>query len=111
MLKILVLTSVCFAITGCAATAVTKNASKVMLYSSSQFSLLEKCKKLGPITGSGSGWKPRWSDDGWAGVAEDAKNDLRENAAKKYGADSVALIGLDKQSSSVVAQGIAYKCY
>ena len=96
-------------VVGC--TAVTKEASQVTLYKTSQSNALEECKRLGPVTGSGSGWKPRLSYDSWEGVGEDAKNALRTNAAKKYGADAVMLVGLDKQLTSVVAQGVAYKCF
>ncbi len=99
----------CISIFGC--TAVTKEASQVMLYNSSQSNALEECERLGPVTGSGSGWKPRLNYDSWDGVGEDAKNALRVSAATKYGADSVMLVGLDKHLTSVVAQGIAYKCF
>ena len=109
MIKNTTAITICCALIGC--TAVTQQASQVMLYNASQSELLEKCERLGPVTGSGSGWKPRLNYDSWSGVAEDAKNDLRANTKTQYGGDAVVLIGLDKQLTSVVAQGIAYKCF
>lgn len=93
---------------GC--TVVSKKASRVIFYPE-YTTQLDGCEKLGPVTGRGSGWKPRISYDSWQGVAEDAKNDMRENAYEQYQADTVVLVNLDRMSTSVVAQGVAYRCY
>ena len=92
------------------ATAVTEEASRVMLYNSNTGDFIKDCERLGAVTGEGSGWKPRLSDDSWSGVTEDAKNDLRKNAYEQYKADSVILINVDRKLTSIVAQGIAYRC-
>lgn len=112
MIRELLIVSTSLAVSGCVTvTAVSKEASEVMLYGSNQTAALEDCERLGPVRGSGSGWKPRLDFSSWEGVAEDAKNSLRVSAAKKYGADSVMLVGLDKQLTSVVAHGVAYRCF
>ncbi|MEA2029133.1 MAG: DUF4156 domain-containing protein [Campylobacterota bacterium] len=112
-IKVLGIATVAMMLNGCVSvTGVTKEAGEITLYDGSQAGLLKECKRLGKVTGHGSGMKIRVFNDGWSGVREDAKNDLRVNAKKKYGADSVVLISFDKGAfSGITAHGIAYKCH
>ena len=49
----------------------------------------------------------------WDDVRQQAENNLRANAVKKYGnkVDSVAIINVDRYTTKLVAQGLAYKCF
>jgi hypothetical protein len=88
--------------------AMTPQAANIMLHS--QISTqLDGCTKLGPISGEASGWEHL----DWASVEQQAKNNLRDNAAKKFGdrVDSVALINTDRYSTKIVANGLAFKCF
>lgn len=86
----------------------TPRAAKIMLHT--QISTqLDSCKKLGPVTAEASAWEKL----DWATVEQQAKNNLREAAAAKYGdeVDAVALINVDRYATKVVANGIAFKCF
>lgn len=90
-------------IQGCA--TITPEAETVMVHSQVS-NLLDDCERLGNVSATVSGW----SKGTWGDVYQQAKNDLRDQAYKKYGADTVAIINSDKQGSSVTMQGIAFKC-
>lgn len=70
---------------------------------------LDNCTKLGPVSAEASGWEKL----SWDEVEQQAKNNLRANAVKKYGdkVDSVALINMDRYATKIVAHGIAFKCF
>lgn len=95
--------SVIATLNGCA--TLSPEASNVMVYNQ-QTTLLDTCKRLGPVSATASAWS-KWD---MQQTAEQARSDLRKEAFERYGADSVAIINIDKHLTSVTAQGIAFKC-
>jgi len=86
----------------------TQRAAEIIVHS--QISTqIESCKRLGPITAEASA---RGQLD-WPSVEQQAKNNLREKAAEKYGeqVDSVAVINMDRYTAKMVANGLAFKCF
>jgi hypothetical protein len=92
--------------TGCV--SMTPKGAKIMLHSQIS-SQLDSCTKLGPVISEASAFKQMT----WAAVEQQAKNNLRDAAARQYGdrVDTVALINLDSYNTKVVANGIAFKCF
>lgn len=96
-----------FVFTGCA--SITDDARKVMVLSQMS-TLVEGCKKLGPVT-SEVQVAGKWSE---ADALQQAKNNLRDEAAKRYQADTVVVLNSDQFgvmfSRAVEVQGMAFKC-
>lgn len=100
---------------GCATSTITPDAQRVALHT--QLSgVLSGCKKMGsvvsevPLKGFAS-----LLDDAIRNAKQQAINDLRDAAYKKYQADTVALVNVDTIGNSlsadkVVAHGLAYIC-
>jgi hypothetical protein len=101
---LLILASV--ACTGCV--TMTPRAGQIMLHSQMS-TLLDKCKKLGPVSAEASAW----TQIDYASVDQQAKNNLRDKAAEIYGAevDSVVVINVDRYGTKSVASGVAFKCF
>lgn len=91
------------AVAGCV--SISPEAQKVMLHSSSS-TIVDDCKRLGPVTGEASLWSVMTVAEGY----QQAKNKLRENAYWQYGADTVVMVNTDQYATRVVAQGVAFKC-
>jgi len=95
-------------ISGCAAT-LSPDAQKVVIHTQLS-SVLSECEKLGNVTGV------YISSGGQSEIArEQSINNLRDQAYKKYHADTVALANIDVIdngfiSVKYVAQGLAFKC-
>ena len=103
-MKIFIFTiCIVFSLSGCV--SMTPEAAKIMLHSQMS-TLLDSCKKLGPVGGEASGW-PHSS------LEQQAINNMRDNAAKKFGdnVDSVALINTDEYAYKIIVSGIAFKCF
>jgi len=90
-------------IQGCA--TITPEAQNVVVHSQVS-NLLDDCKRLGSVSATVSGW----SKGTWEDVHQQAKNDIRDQAFRKYGADTVAIVNTDKYATSITVQGIAFKC-
>ncbi|MEX2163796.1 MAG: hypothetical protein WD823_06085 [Sulfuricaulis sp.] len=77
-------------------------AAKIMLHRQVS-TQLDNCMKLGPVSAESGAWD----------LPEQAINNLRANAVKKYGdkVDSVALINVDSYLTKTVAHGLAFKCF
>lgn len=88
-------------LTGCV--TVSPEAEKVQVHSQVS-TLLDSCKKLGPVTGSGS------RAIAYRHAVETAKVKLRE-AAYHAGGDTVAIVNQDTHLGEVRLQGVALKCY
>lgn len=91
----------------CATKTISVEASNVQVHQQGS-TLLSDCKKLGPVTGSGS--KPLGNAIGSSGAIREAVGELREATYAKFG-DSVAVINKEESVSSVRMMGIAYKCF
>jgi len=87
-----------------ACVTVPPEAARVQLHSQMS-SLLQDCRRLGPVRGSGSRIISKEN------ALEKAKVQMRKQAATKYGADSVALINIDPYWNEIVANGVAFDCY
>ncbi|MEW6521484.1 MAG: DUF4156 domain-containing protein [Thermodesulfobacteriota bacterium] len=94
---------VTFMVQGCA--TITPEAKKVVVHSQVS-NLLDDCERLGNVSATVSGW----SKGTWEDVHQQAKNDIRDQAFRKYGADTVAIVNTDKYATSITVQGIAFKC-
>jgi hypothetical protein len=106
MKTVALLCLVSFGLAGCV--SMTPRAQQVQLLSSDSDQLAH-CKELGPLSADASGLTQMNPDD----VDQQAKNNLRDAAAAKWGAgvDSVVLTGVDRKTTKAVANGVAYKCH
>ena len=91
------------AVAGCV--SMSPEAQRVIMHSSSS-TIVGDCSRLGSVTGEASLWNVMTIAEGY----QQAKNNLRENAYRQYQADTVVLVNIDQFTTSVVAQGIAFKC-
>src|SRR5262245_36876028 len=106
MLPALALFLLALPFSGCANT-MTPEAANIMVHTQMS-TMLDRCKQLGPVSAEASALGT-WT---WQQVESQATNNLRDTAAKRYAsADSVAVINMDRYSMSVVAKGIAYRCF
>lgn len=88
---------------GCSNIVLTEKAQKVQLHNQTS-SLLDKCKKIGPVDAVGSAM---WTvEDG----IEEAKIGIREKAFD-MGADTAVFLNLDHTFGEIHIQGMALKCY
>ncbi len=88
---------------GCA--QITPEAQTVMVHTQIS-SLLQDCERLGNVT-SNVGFIERF--DGKS-REQQAKNNVRDEAFHKYGADTVAIVNVDYFTTSVTVQAIAFRC-
>ncbi|NLY13305.1 MAG: DUF4156 domain-containing protein [Gammaproteobacteria bacterium] len=96
---------VSFAIALSACATVSPQGSSVMVVSQ-ESRLLEGCEQLGPVSVKSSAWT-KWDA---SQTNQQARNDLRELAFARYGADTVAILTLDNNFTSATAEGMAFKC-
>jgi len=92
------------AVAGCTTTSAPE-AENVALYEN-MGNIAQRCKQMGPVSTEVSLWKMPTIDAGHM----QAENNLRADAFKQYGADTVVLNNMDTFITKVVAQGIAFKC-
>lgn len=87
--------------------SLTPRAQSVQLYAADA-PALASCRKLGRIKAEVSGF----SQLNWDNVDAQAKNDLRDAAAAKWGdaVDAVALVTVDHSTTEATANGIGYLC-
>lgn len=94
-------------LTACA--TMTDEAAGVVVHSQMS-NLLNDCKRLGDVSSTVN--VIEHMDVGRA--TQQAANNLRDQAFREYGADSVALVNVDQGAgtiaSSVTVQGIAFRC-
>ena len=100
------------AIVGCSPT-ISKEAAQVAFHSTIS-QMLKDCEKLGPVNVEYTP-KQKLSKEG---NQEQAKNDMRQMAFDKYGADNLVFINLervgtrfDRKPDIIYAQGVAFSCY
>jgi len=91
------------ALAGCA--TMSQQASNVMVHSQVS-SLLDDCERLGNVSASVSSWS-KWDK---RQTVQQARNNVREQAYQRYGADTVAILNADNYMTSATVQGIAFKC-
>jgi hypothetical protein len=94
------------ALTGCV--SITPRAQRIQVHPTDS-TLLASCKKLGPVTATSSNFgKMTWQD-----ADAQARNDLRDAAAAKWGdqVDSLAIVNVDLLMTKSVANGIAFQCF
>jgi hypothetical protein len=91
-------------VAGCA-TNVPPEAQNVVLHEETSSSLKD-CKRLGPVSTEVSLWKMPTIDAGHV----QAKDNLRAEAYRQHGADTVVLVNLDTYITKVEARGVALKC-
>ncbi|WP_180937455.1 DUF4156 domain-containing protein [Herbaspirillum seropedicae] len=95
------------AIAGCASKPISAGAARVQVHKQVS-TLLADCRKLGPVTGTGS--KPLGNAIPSSGAFNEALGELREATYAMQG-DSVAVINSQESVSKVSLQGIAYRCF
>jgi hypothetical protein len=86
-------------------TTVPPEAQNVVLHEETNSSLND-CKRLGPVSTEVSLWKMPTIDAGHV----QAKDNLRADAYRQYGADTVVLGKLDTYVTKIEARGVALKC-
>ena len=96
---------VSFAIALSACATVSPQGSSVMVVSQ-ESRLLEGCEQLGPLSVKATAWT-KWDANQ---TNQQAKNDLRELAFSRYGADTVVILSIDNNITSARAEGMAFKC-
>lgn len=89
-------------LSGCA--TLTPEAAGVMVHAQVS-NLLDDCKRLGNISKNVNMFK-----FSRATATQQARNDVRDEAYKRYRADTVAIINTDDFTNSVTVQAIAFKC-
>ena len=92
-----------FVLLGCA--QITPEAQSVMVHTQIS-SLLNDCERLGNVT-SNVGLIERLES---RAREQQAKNNVRDEAFHKYGADTVAIVNVDYFATSVTVQAIAFRC-
>lgn len=96
------------ALSACA--SITPEARRVMVYSENN-RLLDRCQQLGPVSAEVSEMNMLTLEE----AIQQAKNDLRHQAATRYKADAVVLVNTDITQSFLVRhatlQGVALKCH
>jgi hydroxypyruvate isomerase len=100
--------ALCFGLCACASPKISSDARKVVLHSQLSGAVLS-CKRLGVVSGEDKNLIDSENQ------RIQAINNLRENAAKIYAADTVVLVNVDIIGPSlgrklVVAQGMAFDC-
>ncbi|QII84243.1 hypothetical protein G3T20_05725 [Bordetella hinzii] len=92
---------------GCAAPTLSSRAQRVQVHTQMS-TLLESCKKLGPVSASADSAFDR------VGIVTQAKNNARDMVADKDG-DTLVITNIDRFSefgkNTAVAQGVALRCY
>ena len=96
----------CFILSGSSCATISSQAEKVNLHSSMS-TILDDCKKLGPVSAEESAWGHFSMSDTY----QQAKNNLREEAFKIYNADTVVLINVDEYATKIIAHGVAFNCF
>jgi len=76
-----------------------------MIYSQDS-TLISNCKRLGSVSSEINSITRATEEEGITQI----KNNLRDQAFRQYGADSVALLNLDTSSSKIKGEGIALQC-
>lgn len=94
-------------IAGCATKPISAGAARVQVHKQVS-TLLADCRKLGPVTGTGS--KPLGNAIPSSGAFNEALGELREATYALRG-DSVAVVTSQESVSQVSLQGIAYRCF
>ena len=92
------------AIAGCT-TTMAPEAQNVVLHDHMS-AMGQGCTQLGPVSTEVSLWKMPTIDAGHA----QAQDNLRADAYRQYGADTVVMKNMDTQVTKVLAQGVAFKC-
>jgi hypothetical protein len=87
--------------------SVTPRAERIPLYAVGD-TAVSHCKKLGSLRGEASGF----SQLNWDNADAQAKNNLRDAAAARWGdtVDAVVLVKLDHSLTDAVASGTGYHC-
>lgn len=96
-----------FMLASCATKSISPQAANVQVHRDVS-TMLSDCKKLGPVTGTGS--KPLGNAVGSEGAIQEAIGDIRE-ATYAISGDSVALVNQEISLTSVRVLGVAYKCF
>lgn len=94
-------------LSGCATKAISPEAASVQVHQQVS-TLLNDCKKLGPVSGYGT--KPLGNALPPTGAINEAIGELREATAARSG-DSVAIVNTEMALTGVRVLGIAYQCF
>lgn len=92
------------AVAGCSTTSAPE-AKNVTLHE--QMATLGKgCTQLGPVSTEVSLWKMPTIDAGH----DQARDDLRADAYRRYQANAVVVENMNTQVTKIMARGVAFKC-
>jgi hypothetical protein len=89
-----------------ACVTMTPRAQDIRLVSSE--TLTANCQRLGAVSGQAAAWGQINAD----AVDQQAKNNMKDSAAAKYGAaaNAVLLTSVDREITKSSAVGVAYQC-
>lgn len=100
MKRILLSIAILSSLYGCV--TITPEAADVVVHSQLS-NLLDDCERLGDVSASASKWTN-------TNALQQAKNDVRDLAYSRYGADTVAIVNADEFFTSATIQAIAFSC-
>jgi len=92
------------AVAGCS-TTIAPEAKNVTLHKQ-MATLGQGCTRLGPVSTEVSLWKMPSIDAGH----DQARNDLRADAYRRYQADTVVVENMNTRVTKILARGVAFKC-
>jgi len=86
--------------------SMTPEAANVIVHTEAS-NLLDSCERLGNVNSKVTGFT---QIGGRPGAQQQAEYNIRDEAYKKYGADTVVIVNTDTYINTVSLQGIAFRC-